>query len=218
VGGTSSAMAAPILRNFTLQGTEQGHLYNGLRLSYTRRAEVSNVRVVAVPGNYHINPGETFGINDWQGHDNVYTDVEVDGAGVGATAFGINSSTNVTVNGAYLHDNPFSAGVAAWKTTDVTLNDVRTIDNRTGLNFERVSGTVTINRPTITGNTEQDLFIGSDYGSARYVITDPTLAPGARLRIRLPAREMGSPNLQLRSDITVIVDGVDVSASIIQWL
>jgi hypothetical protein len=179
---------------------------------------VSDVRVVAVPGNYHINPGETFGINDWQGHGNTYSNIEIDGAGVGASALGINSSDNVTVNGAYLHDNPFSAGVAAWKTTNVTLVGVRTSGNRTGLNFERVAGTVRIDRPTITGNTAQDLYIGSDYGSATYTITDPVLSPGAKLRILLPKNEMGSPNLQRKEDIHVLVGGADVTSSLVQWL
>jgi hypothetical protein len=218
VTGTAGSMAAPTLSGFTLRGTSQGHIYNGLRMSYTRGARVTDVRVVAVPGNYHINPGETFGINDWQGHGNTYTGVEVDGAGVGASGLGVNSSDNVTVNGAHLHDNPYSAGLAAWQTTGVTLVDVRSVNNRTGLNFERVGGTVVITRPTLVGNREQDLFIGSDHGSAVYTITDPVLAPGAKVRIRLPKMEMGKPNLQSRNDIRVIVGGVDVTAGIVQWL
>lgn len=218
VTGTASSMIAPTLSGFTLRGTPQGHIFNGLRMSYTRGAHITGVKVVAVPGNYHINPGETFGINDWQGHGNTYTDVEVDGAGVGASALGVNSSDNVTVNRANLHDNPYSAGIAAWQTTNVTLVDVRSVKNRTGLNFERVQGAVVVTRPTLLDNAEQDLFIGSDYGSAKYTITDPVLASGAKLRIRLAKTEMGAPNLQSRNDIKVIVGGVDVTASIVQWL
>jgi len=218
VTGTAGTQVSPTLSGFTLQGTAQGHLYNGLRLSYTRGATISGVKVAAVPGNYHINPGETFGINDWQGHGNTYTDVEVDGAGVGASALGFNSSENVTVTRADLHDNPYSAGVAAWKTRNVTLTDVRTTGNRTGLNFERVTGTVVVTRPTIQGNTEQDLYIGTDGDSATYTITDPVLTAGAKLRIRLPANEMGSPNQQKKSDIKVLVNGTDVTASLVQWL
>jgi len=218
VTGTAGTPAAPTLSGFTLQGTPQGHLYNGLRMSYTRGAHITDVKVVAVPGNYHINPGETFGLNDYQGHGNTYTDVEIDGAGIGASALGFNSSDNVTVNGANVHNNPYSAGVAAWQTTNVTLIDVRTVQNRTGLNFERVQGTVLVTRPTIQGNTEQDLYIGSDYGSAKYTITDPVLTSGAKLRIRLPASEMGKPNLQKKTDIKVIVNGTDVTATVVQWL
>lgn len=218
VAGTAGSPAAPTLRGFTLRGTPQGHLYNGLRMSHTRGARVSDVRVVAVPGDYHINPGETFGINDWQGHGNTYTGVEVDGAGVGASGLGINSSSNVTVTSADLHHNPHSAGLAAWQTTTVTLVDVRSAHNRTGLNFERVAGAVVITRPTLVGNTEQDLYIGSDLGSATYTITDPVLAPGTKLRVRLPRNEMGSPNLQRRDDIRVLVNGADVTAAVVHWL
>lgn len=218
LSGTAGSMASPTFSGFTLHGTPQGHVYNGLRTNYTRGARFSHVKVVAVPGDYYINPGETFGINDWQGHGNTYTDIEVDGAGVGASAIALNSSEDPVVTRAYLHDNPYSAGVAAWQTRNVTLTDVRTIGNRTGLNFERVSGSVVLTRPTILGNPEQDLFIGSDWGSATYTITDPVLAAGAKLRIRLPATELGSPNKQRREDIKVIVNGADVTATLVQWL
>ena len=209
---------APALTGFTLQGSPQGHLYNGLRLAHTRGARVTDVKVAAIPGDFSVNPGETFGISDVRGHGTAYTDIEVDGAGVGASGLGIDSSDGVTVTRAHLHDHPFSAGVTVWQATGVTLTDVRTMRNRTGVNLERVAGTVLITRPTFLGNAEQDLYIGSDLGSARITIADPVLAEGAPLRVRLPITEMGKPNRQLRSDLTVTRNGADVTERVVQWL
>ena len=209
---------APTLSGFTVQGSPQGHLYNGLRLAGTRGARITGVKVAAVPGDFSAAPGETFGISDSRGHGNTYTDIEVDGAGVGASGLGISDSAAVTVQRAVLHDNPFSAGIAVWQTTGVTLTDVRTAHNRTGITLERVGGAVLITRPTFLGNAEQDLYIGSDLGSARITIADPVLAAGAPLRVRLPITEMGRPNRQLRSDIRVIRNGADVTAQVVQWL
>lgn len=210
--------ATPTLSGFTLQGSPQGHLYNGLRLAGTHGARVTGVKVAAVPGDFLAGPGETFGISDRHGRGNTYTDIEVDGAGVGASGLGISDSDAVTVQRASLHDNPFSAGIAVWQTTGVTLTDVRTARNRTGMALERVGGTVLITRPTFLGNAEQDLYIGSDLGSARIIIADPVLAIGATLRVRMPYTEMGRPNRQLKSDLTVTRNGADVTARVVQWL
>jgi hypothetical protein len=213
------AGAAPTLRGFTLQGSPQGHLYNGVRISRTRGARITEVRVAAIPGDYHISPGQTFGISDWQGDGNVYTDVEVDGAGVGASGIGITDSADVTVRRAQVHDNPFGAGIAVRQTTGVTLIDVRTARNRTGLSLERVGGDVVITRPVFHDIAAHDLFVSSDLAAtARITIADPVLAIGARLRVKLPAKQLGTPNTQRRGDLTVTRNGVDVTGSVVQWV
>ncbi|HEY9713550.1 MAG TPA: hypothetical protein V6C72_08765, partial [Chroococcales cyanobacterium] len=58
---------SPTLSNFTLAGTDQGHLYNGLRMDHTSNALVKDVKVTHIPGNSRVNPGETFAINDQHG-------------------------------------------------------------------------------------------------------------------------------------------------------
>lgn len=207
---------SPLLRNFTLQGTNQGHLYHGLRIKNAVNARIENVRVRAIPGNDKVNPGETFGIADFRSSGSTYSGVEVDGAGVGASGLGLNNSTNTTVRDSYFHDNPYSAGIAAWQSSNLTLTDVITKNNRTGLNFERVSGTVTIVRPTIQGNSAQDIYIGSDQGSAKITIIDPVF--NGRLRIRIPANYWAGPERQRRSDVHVIINGVDRTSQVVQWL
>lgn len=207
---------SPALTGFTLLGTKQGHLYNGLRLSKTNGARLTDVRVKAIPGDDHVNPGETFGINDFRTSGTVYDGVEVDGAGVGATGIGTNMSNDVTIVDSYLHDNPHSAGAAFWETQGITLKHVISSDNKTGLNFERTSGHVVIERPVFHGN-KVDLHIGSDRGSARYTITDPVYS-GSKLRIMLQPHYMGSRNDQRRSDIRVLVHGVDRTDQVVQWV
>lgn len=222
-GGTTNPLimlesqgGSPLLKDFTLQGTNQGHLYHGLRIKNTTNARVENVRVRAIPGDDKVNPGETFGIADFRSTGSTYSGVEVDGAGVGATGLGLNNSTDTTVSDSYFHDNPYSAGIAAWQSSNLTLTDVITKNNRTGLNFERVSGSVRIVRPTIEGNTAQDIYVGSDQGSAKITIIDPVFS--GRLRIRIPSNYWAGPEQQRRSDIHVIINGVDRTNDVVQWL
>jgi hypothetical protein len=211
------AGGSPHLSNFTLRGTEQGHLYNGLRIGQASDARISNVKVTSVPGNDHMPPGETFGINDWRTTGSVYTGVEVDGGGVGAAGFGANSTRDITIRNSYFHDNPHSIGATFWQTNGITLEDVRSTNNRGGLNFERVSGSVRIVRPVLGGNSDSDLSFGSDQASAKVTIIDPKTTSGGKLRIRIYGSYNG-PNKQQRSDIKVLVNGVDRTAQLVQWI
>jgi hypothetical protein len=182
----------------------------------TTNARIENVRVRSIPGNSRVNPGETFGIADFRSVGSVYRGVEVDGAGVGASALGLNNSSSTTISDSYFHNNPYSAGIAAWQSNNLTITDVITRNNRTGLNFERTSGTVKIVRPTIENNSAQDLYIGSDQGSAKITIIDPKFS--GKLRIRIPTDYWAGTNRQKKSDIRVIINGVDRTSSVVQWL
>ena len=211
------ATGSPKLSGFTLQGTSQGHLYNGLILQSTSYASVSNVTVKAIPGAGYNPPQETFGINDQRSSHSQYTNVVVDGAGVGATGLASNSSSYVGISKSSFVNNKYSAGVALWQTSNATLTDVVSTSNRTGLNFERCSGTITVTRPTIKYESNQDLYIGSDWGSAQIVITDPVTSYG-QLRIRVPTYYRGVLNKQRKSDIHVYVGGVDRTSSVVTWI
>lgn len=207
---------SPVFRDFTLQGTNQGHPYNGLNIARTTNAQITDVRVNGVPGTDRVNPGETFGINDYRTVGSVYRGVEVDGQGVGASALAFNSSTDPTVQDSYFHGNPFSAGLALWQTHDATLTDVVSTHNRTGINLERTSGTINVIRPTLSGNTAQDFYIGSDQSSVRVNIIDPKIT--GKIRIRIPYPYWAGAEQQQRSDIHVIVNGVDRTSEMVQWL
>ena len=88
--------------------------------------------------------------------------------------------------------------------------------NRTGLNFERTTGAVTITDPVFEKDGT-DLHLGSDQGSAQFTIVDPVY-DGAQLRIQLSPLYQGVANTQLQSDVHVIVHGVDRTADVVQWI
>jgi hypothetical protein len=214
------ATGSPRLSNFTLQGTPQGHLYNGLQLYSTSGATVSSVKIDAIPGNAHVPPGETFGLNDLRTSSSQYTDLEIDGAGVGASGFAANMSKNVSVTRGYFHDNPYSAGLTLYRTTNATLTDVRSIGNHMGLNFEQDSGTINVVRPNLqisSANGGFDFFIGGYTTAAKVNIYDPVLPAGKKLRILLKPTYGGKPNAQKRSDVHVYVNGVDRTSTLVTW-
>ena len=198
--------SATVLRGFTLQGTRQGHLYNGLRVERVRGLRADHVRVLAVPGDEHQPPGETFGINDYGSVGSRWSHIRVDGRGVGASGFGVNSARDIRICDAVSKNNPSGMGFALWQSSGIALVDcVATGNGFAGFNFERVTGTVTMTRPRATGN-RYDMRIANDRGSARYRIVDPHLHHGT-WTVWLPKRWYGTTNRQRRSDITVIVDG-----------
>lgn len=209
---------SPVLSGFTLQGTDQGHLYNGLRVHRTKDARVRDVRVAQIPGNNDVPPGETFGINDYRTTGSVYERVEVDGRGVGASGFATNRSADVTVRNGFFHDQRAAHGATFWRTDTVTLVDVEATRNGgAGLNFERDRGVITIIRPLLDANAVADLRIASDLGSARFRIVDPVLR-GGRLTVDLPAEYNGVPNRQRREDIQVLEQGVDRTATTLRFV
>lgn len=208
---------SPTISHLTLRGTEQGHLYNGLRLQQTVDARVQDVTVTGVPGSGRENPAETFGINDNQGLRTSYQDVTVDGQGVGASGLAFNSSSAVSVTDSTFTNNPYSAGITFWQTGGgITLTNVHSTANRTGLNFERTTGAVTIANP-VFAKDGVDLHLGSDSGSAQITVTDPAY-DGAKLRIQLSPQYRGVANTQLQSDVHVLVGGVDRTADVVQWI
>jgi hypothetical protein len=210
---------SPHLSGFTLQGTDQGHLYNGLRIERATDARVTDVKVAAIPGATNYPPGETFGINDFRTTGSEYCGLEIDGAGIGAAGFGANDSTDLTIRNAVSHGNPHSHGFTFWQSRDITLVDVTSTHNRGGLNFERVSGAVSIVRPVLAAIAGgHDISVNSDRASAEVTITDPVLPASGKLRILVSARYHGVPNHQKRSDIHVVIGGVDRTADVVQWV
>jgi hypothetical protein len=195
-----------VLRNFTLQGTDQGHLYNGLKVARVVGLHASYLRVVGIPGDNSSPPGETMSINDFKTVDSRWSHIEVDGAGLSASGFGVNGSRGIEICDTDSHDNAASMGFAFWQSRDARLVDCVATDNGySGFNFERQSGTNTLVRPVATGNRFA-MRIASDQGSAKFTIIDPQLV-GGHWTVTMPKRWYGSPNLQKRSDITLIVHG-----------
>lgn len=183
-----------LLECFDVQGTNQGHLYNGIRLHGVTGAQIRNIRMRGTsPGNNFVPPGETFALNDFSGGGNVYTNCEIDGredgatgAGTGATAFGANSYNGMTYIDCRAKYNPFSGAWAIWQgigTTWIINGDSH--HNRTAFNIERVGreaalgagneAIVHIVNPKfgVIEGFGQDIFLGNDQGSADIHIYDP---------------------------------------------
>lgn len=140
---------------FTVQGTNQNMLYNGIRFVNLSGHTVTDVRIKGCPGDANVNPGETFGVNDFSCNGGVYTRVEVDGrdltgAAVGASGMATNSSSNVTYVDCYVHDHKWGMPTF-WQTVNITTHNLRSINNRRGINHERASGVIRHYGPILQG-------------------------------------------------------------------
>ncbi|RIX28800.1 right-handed parallel beta-helix repeat-containing protein [Amnibacterium setariae] len=198
--------AARVLEGFTVRGTAQGHLYNGLRIDRVRNLRASRLRVEHIPGDDGAPPGETFGINDYRTVGSRWSHVVVDGDGVGASGFGVNGSKGLVACDVTATRNTAGMGFAFWQSSDVRLVDCRAIDNGfSGFNFERSTGRTVLVRPQASGN-KYGMRIASDRSSARFVIVDPVMTNGV-WTVTMPRRWYGTWNHQRRSDITLIVHG-----------
>lgn len=213
--------AGLLLQDFTLQGTAQKNLYNGLRLQGINGAVLRRLKIVAIPGNNHVPPGETFGINSFDCVGQTWDTVEIDGASVGASGFATNSfSGGLTSTNCSAHDLKYSAGAALWEHSGgATFTHFVTERNLTGVSMERTTGTFTFNAPTFGGNS-QDFFFGNDQSTAcQLVINDPVFTGGqTKVKIAVHALEQGNPNLIKQSNVKVFVGGVDKTSSMVQWV
>ena len=196
---------ATVLRGFTLLGTPQGHLYNGIRVEKVQHLRADHIRVLGIPGDDHQPPGETFGINDYRTTGSQWSHIREDGEGVGATGIGVNSSRDIRICDAVAKHNATGMGFAFWQSSGITCVDCRAFDNGfSGFNFERTSGKVTLVRPSATGN-RYDMRIASDRSSAKFLIEDPVLRHGV-WTIWMP-RTWYVKNRQKRSDVTLTIHG-----------
>jgi hypothetical protein len=59
---------------------------------------------------------------------------------------------------------------------------------------------------------------GTDLAGGTVTIVDPVLAPGQKLRLNVPLQYHGHTNGQKRSNIHVIVNGVDRTNDLVQYL
>ncbi|HEX6685552.1 MAG TPA: hypothetical protein VF062_22445 [Candidatus Limnocylindrales bacterium] len=212
---------SPSLGDFTVQATDQGHLYNGLRVMRTTGAKIGNVKLVGIAGNSSSPPGETFVVNDYASTDNVYSNLVIDGQNVSAAGFGANGSTNLTINGLRSVNNKHSSAITFWKTNGATVNDLVADNNHKAVNMEQNTGTFTFNRPSFGSSAmPMDLSTFSTFDSTKVIINDPKLAPGQKIRIKpyIGATSYGGVNKQLKEDIRVYVGGVDRTADLVHWV
>jgi hypothetical protein len=205
---------------FTVRGTPQGHLYNGLSVYRGSRIDAHDFRVAGIPGDAPVNPGETFSLNVFRHTDGRFRWFEVDGTDEGgvpvaASGIGINFGGRLVFEDFHVHGTAYGSGVAAYETADLTFLRGRTEDCAYhGLNFENVSGEVRIDRhtfrrcaPELLAADERGVHVGiaTNTGSATYVISDPDF-DGPRLRVRVTGYK-GGARTQVVGDVHLVVDG-----------
>lgn len=173
-----------ILSDFWLQGTDQGHLYNGLMVGESKPGTtVSKLLITGVPGDAGFPPGETFGLNWWRGSDSITRDIEVDGhrvtgntyaarvtgAVVGASPIGYNNHDGAKLYNAYTHDS--NVGMPTfWQSNNAQTWNLQSIRNATGINHER-SFNIVHNSPVIYGSVKRThIQFMSDQGNGNLTI------------------------------------------------
>ncbi|MHA7277738.1 hypothetical protein ACX80O_14630 [Arthrobacter sp. Hz1] len=139
-----------VLSNFWLQGTEQGHLYNGIMVGQSSPGTtVKDILITGVPGDAGTPPGETFGLNWWRGSDSVTRNVEIDGyrwtgntfgsrvkgAIVGASPIGYNNHDRARLYDVFTHDSKVGMPTF-WQSNDAQTWNLQSIRNVTGINHE----------------------------------------------------------------------------------
>lgn len=212
LGTGTSAASTPWLSGVTIEGTAQGHYYNGVYIYHATNAWINDVVITGIPGNNSSPPGETFGINDYDSVGSTYNYVEVDGrdaatgVGVGSANFGTNSSSNITRWNCYSHHSAYGAGYTEFQNANLNFYYCRSeYNNKSGYNFERATGTVNLVGCTAIGNTGAPIIADSDQASTVFNISGMTTDIGTTVTVlshKTYSWPPGTPNpnLQKQSD------------------
>jgi hypothetical protein len=223
-GGLGSTQAAKVdIGGLTLQGTDQGHLYNGMQVGYGSGSTLHDLTINGIPGSSSSPPGETASLSLWHADAASLTDVTLDGyrasdgAQVAASLLeynyttGANTITNLKSTGAR-----YGFGLAMYRAAGTyTFNGCNLSGNRKAVNIEESIGGTTYN------------FNGCDFRGttgAPYVAQVTSINSSSKVYIRDPKVDawplkvncygtaaLSGANKQLDSDIHLIVNGVDVS-------
>lgn len=181
--------------NLTLEGTDQGHAYNGLSIYQAAPGTVvGNLKVTGIPGTANYPPGETFAINLYRAAGTSANpvrlrDIDVtgirtaDGVKVGASPIGWNGCTWVDLTDGYFHDT-LTSMPTFWQSTDCTTTRLRSVHCGTGsgalsgcgINHEE-STRITHRSPTLlvdrVGVSYQHLQVLSQTSDCQVTVTDP---------------------------------------------
>lgn len=144
-----------VYRGFQFEGTDQGHLYNGLGVQWSNNHLSSHLYLRAASwGDNKTPPGETFSWGNNRANNCRLYDSEIDGRTpggllVGASAVGWNNSTDADMRRVYAHHS--RAGMPTWwQTVNIYTEDcIHWFSNMgCGYNHENASGKIRHVRPT----------------------------------------------------------------------
>lgn len=126
--------------NFTLNGTDQGHIYNGLTVGYSDGAHIHDVKITNVPGDDVTPPGETFLMSLWHANNALIENVILDGGGVAATISGNNNIVGATFKNCQFLNSGCAMPLASWQSKDLTFIDCKFLNANRGINIENAYG------------------------------------------------------------------------------
>jgi len=230
-GDWTGAPTAPADTTNGVDTHKTRNIYNGFFLNTFSNGVMNRVKVVHIPGSIYYPPGETFGIDVYNTNTATFNDIILDGDNVGASGFGPNGSSDITVN--RLEAYGWVYGIAtAWATCGgyLRMTDCYFHDSRSGINLEQDHfSEVTITRPrfanissghhiTVWGSSATS---GSyDLGATNYTVNiyDPVFDT-AKLQIKYYTNYSdGTTNINTKDMIHVFQNGVEVTSSIVQWV
>lgn len=140
-----------IVNGVTVHGTDQGHLYNGLRYDGCTDAVLSNAAFDSIPGDSASNPGETAAVSFNHCDRSKVRNVQIaGGSGALRVAAGVmaNSCGQLDIDGLVATSLGFSAPVALWQQTGpVTIRNWVSHNNPRHLGAERLAAPVDIYDP-----------------------------------------------------------------------
>ncbi len=190
------------LGNLTVEGTDQGHAYNGYTLyqgaqPVDGKSAFDNLLITGIPGTDHSPPGETFAINVYDTHGTSTAHIKIggpnlevsgirtsDGALVGASPIGWNSCTWLDLLGGNFHDT-YTSMPTFWKSSDCTTTDMtsRRCGSSTGVRFgcginHEESTRIRHTRPKLYivngAIVTQHMSVASQLTDCQVTVTDPT--------------------------------------------
>lgn len=216
--------------NFSLVGTDQGHIYNGLEVGYSTGANVHDLEISNIPGNDIAPPGETFSLNLWHANNATVTNVTLDGKGAAATLSGNNTLDTVTFTNCTFTGSGSAMPGATWECKNMTFDNCILSNCPRGWNVENPYGgfhtfkDCAFDHFTVGWQIvcQCGVWVAPNASNASTVLTvqDPKNLSGAPWNFATdgPFKILHYPtsqkpaNLQLDSDIHLVVGGVDVSS------
>lgn len=213
--------------NFTVEGTDQGHIYGGLNVQYGSGAHIHDLVITGIPGSSNSPPGETFSLALWHQDGALIEDVVLDGVRqsdgemVAATLFGLNTVNGCIARRVVARHARYGMSIAIWDSSgELTFDDCDFSQSRRPINVEQIhdGAVVTFNRPDLSkmlDPTQAHISFNSTLGKAKLYVVDP-VADKWPIKISVPV--MGSTNSNGRgtntidrADIHLIINGQDVS-------
>jgi hypothetical protein len=222
-----------IFSDVWIQGTEQGHNYNGIMIGQSKPGTtLERVLVTGIPGNDGTPPGETHGIGWWQSPGGISKDLEVDGyrwtgdtyadrvkgEKVGAAPIGWNSSDNAKAYNIYTHDSLRSMPTF-WQSNNAETWNLQSINNDAGINHEESFGIIH-HQPVIYGSSNhQHIGFMSQRGDGKLTIIGATvdtwmgvgkepgpIGKGNKMLILTPTKYYGTEGGKIITRPTVVLD------------